>query len=71
MQILRIYYTIRFSSDISKTYWKFDVILDIDEKVYSIPYSKKDVQEFYAVNYQQAKNLYVILEKILKGMLVL
>jgi nucleoside-diphosphate-sugar epimerase len=51
------------SSDVPKIHQEFDIILHAAGKAHSIPYSEKDIEEFYAVNYQGTKNLCVGLER--------
>jgi nucleoside-diphosphate-sugar epimerase len=51
------------SSDIPDIHQGFDIVLHAAGKAHCIPHSEKDIQEFYAVNYQGTKNLCIGFEK--------
>jgi nucleoside-diphosphate-sugar epimerase len=51
------------SSNIPEIHQEFDIILHAAGKAHSVSRSEKDIEEFYAVNYQGTKNLCAGLEK--------
>jgi nucleoside-diphosphate-sugar epimerase len=51
------------SSDIPAIHQEFDIVFHAAGKAHSVPRSERDIQEFYAVNYEGTKNLCLGLEK--------
>lgn len=54
---------IDISTEIPKIDKDFDLVLHAAGKAHSIPYSEKDIKEFYSINYQGTRNLCAGLEK--------